>query len=301
MLGGLLLSHVPVAHAADVYAQSLLAYSPSNLYQPEKSLGAPDGGYAEFWTGELVLKLDMGEAVDSDLTLYVNPMSVGARVKVTYLTSSDTVLDTFEDYVPQESGAWVVAYSGTGTYQRVLIENLQDKEWALDAVMAAELVLEEEPEEEEPVEDPIEEPEEGIRGGDLVKTATSSSVYLIGEDGKRHAFPNQTVFASWGYDFADVMTITPEVMVTYALGGNVTLKPATYLVKITTVPKVYAVAPDAELRWIVDEETAIELYGLNWAKNVVDVADVFWRNYTVGEEIDEESDLEGWEISEHRY
>ncbi len=297
---GLLVSLIPMAHAADVYAEALDQYTPTNLYTPEKALGAPDGAYAEFWADEVSLTLDMGKEVAGNAVLSLNPMSVGARVRVTFLNADKASLDTFEDYLPQTSGPWTAIYEGTGNYRYVFIESLEDKDWALDAV-AATAVEEEDPVEEEPAEEPEEEPIEDVVGGDLVKTANSPSVYLIGSDGKRHAFPNQTVFASWGYDFGDVTTITPEDMAAYTLGSNVTVKPGTYLVKVTTVPKVYAVAPDAELRWIVDEETAIDLYGLDWAKKVIDVADVFWKNYTVGEEIDEESDLNGWEISEHRY
>jgi hypothetical protein len=67
-------------------------------------------------------------------------------------------------------------------------------------------------------------------------------------------------------------------------------------VKLQSDPKVYAVAPNHTVRWIVSEELAIELYGSAWANNVVDIADGFWTHYVVGEEIDSAADIEGWEI-----
>jgi hypothetical protein len=50
-------------------------------------------------------------------------------------------------------------------------------------------------------------------------------------------------------------------------------------VKITTDPTVYAVEPGGELRSIVSEENAIDLYGEDWADMVVDVPDAFFVNY----------------------
>jgi hypothetical protein len=60
------------------------------------------------------------------------------------------------------------------------------------------------------------------------------------------------------------------------------MRPGTNLVKITTDPTVYAVEPGGELRSIVSEENAINLYGENWASMVVDVPDSFFVNYNVG-------------------
>ena len=303
ILSALLLASAPEARAADVYANTIVQASLIDLYAPEKALGAPDGGYAEFWDEELSLTLDMGEGEEGegDLTLYINPLSIGAIVRITFLAADNSTLDTFEDFLPVSNDPWTITYEGAAPYRFVTVESLEDKDWALDAIAASNSV-EAEPVDDEPSDEPVSEPEEGgIVGGDLVKIADNPSVYLIGNDGQRHAFPNQTVFDSWGYNFADVTTIDQETLSAYVLGGNVTMKPATHLVKITTNPKVYAVAPDAELRWVVSEEVAIELYGENWAENVVDVADVFWKNYTVGEDIDEASDIEGWDIPDHRY
>ncbi|MDD4386029.1 MAG: hypothetical protein PHD06_12715 [Bacteroidales bacterium] len=61
------------------------------------------------------------------------------------------------------------------------------------------------------------------------------------------------------------------------------MRPGTKLVKITTDPSVYAVEPNGVLRKIQSESDAIAIYGPSWNKRVVDVADSFFTNYTIGQ------------------
>ncbi|MFA5155700.1 MAG: hypothetical protein WC453_04720 [Patescibacteria group bacterium] len=118
--------------------------------------------------------------------------------------------------------------------------------------------------------------------GDLIKMAGNSSVYYLGSDGKRYVFPNSTTYFSWYTDFSGVVTIPSAELQSYPLGGNVTMRPGTKLVKITTDPSVYAVEPNGVLRKIQSEAQASSLYGTNWNKRVVDVPDAFFTNYTIG-------------------
>lgn len=120
------------------------------------------------------------------------------------------------------------------------------------------------------------------QAGDLIKMDGLSTVYFLGNDGKRYVYPNSTVFFSWHKDFSGVVTISPSELASYPLGSNVTMRPGTKLVKITTDPSVYAVEPNGVLRKIQSEADAIALFGSNWNKRVVDVADAFFTNYTVG-------------------
>lgn len=120
--------------------------------------------------------------------------------------------------------------------------------------------------------------------GDLIKMDGLSSVYYLGADGKRYVFPNETTYFSWYADFSGVVTIPQSELESYPLGANVTMRPGTKLVKITTNPKVYAVEPDGMLLHVADEATAATLYGANWAKRVVDVPDAFFTNYTESSE-----------------
>jgi len=118
--------------------------------------------------------------------------------------------------------------------------------------------------------------------GDLIKMEGLSSVYYLGDDGKRYVFPNEATFFSWYADFSSVVTISATELQSYPLGGNVTMRPGTTLVKITTDPSVYAVEPNGVLRKIQSEAQAAALYGTNWNRRIVDLADAFFTNYTVG-------------------
>ncbi len=118
--------------------------------------------------------------------------------------------------------------------------------------------------------------------GDLIKMAGNASVYYLSADGKRYVFPNSTTYFSWYSDFSGVVTIPASELQSYPLGGNVTMRPGTKLVKVTTDPSVYAVEPNGTLRKIQSEAQAAALYGTNWNKRVVDVPDAFFTNYTVG-------------------
>jgi len=117
--------------------------------------------------------------------------------------------------------------------------------------------------------------------GDLIKMDGLSSVYYLGADSKRYVFPNEQTYFSWYSDFSGVVTIPQSELETYPLGANVTIRPGTKLVKITTDPKVYAVEPNGTLKWVPSEATAAALYGANWATKVIDVSDAFFTNYTV--------------------
>lgn len=119
--------------------------------------------------------------------------------------------------------------------------------------------------------------------GELVKVATDRAVYYVGEDGKRYAFPNVATYASWYADFSGVRTISAQDLSALQLGGNVTYRPGTRLVKIATDPKVYAVEPGGALRPIDSEAVASALYGPAWSSRVDDVPVEFFVNYVVGE------------------
>lgn len=120
--------------------------------------------------------------------------------------------------------------------------------------------------------------------GDLIK-ASGPAVYYYGSDMKRYVFPNETTFFSWFMDFSSVKTITDAELAAIQIGGNMTIRSGTKLVKITTDPKVYAVTKCGVLHWVESESVATSLFGSNWARRVVDVPDAFFVNYSVGSSI----------------
>lgn len=130
-------------------------------------------------------------------------------------------------------------------------------------------------------------PGETVRcvSGELIKTEEFDSVYYCGADGRRYVFPNAKVYASWYDDFFGVKVIPSEDMGAILLGGNVTYRPGSRLVKITTDPKVYAVAHGGMLRWVTSPELAVTLFGAGWQKQLEDIPDAFFTNYAIGEPI----------------
>ncbi len=131
----------------------------------------------------------------------------------------------------------------------------------------------------------------GVFPGDLIKlqddhnsqTHEDEAVYYFDKDWFRHPFPNQRVFMSWYRDFSGVKSLSTTDMADIRMGAPVTYRPGTRLVKIPSIPKVYAVEPGGILRWITDESVAKDLYGANWSKRVDDVSEAFFVNYKEGE------------------
>ncbi|HTK05130.1 MAG TPA: hypothetical protein VL500_06090 [Candidatus Eisenbacteria bacterium] len=130
----------------------------------------------------------------------------------------------------------------------------------------------------------------GIAPGDLIKlkddhdagTTEDKVVYYYDQDWFRHPFPNQKVYDSWYKDFSGVKELTKEEMAEIRLAKPITYRPGTRLVKIPSIPKVYAVEPGGVLRWVETESVAKALYGNEWNKRVDDVAESFFTTYKEG-------------------
>jgi hypothetical protein len=119
----------------------------------------------------------------------------------------------------------------------------------------------------------------------LVKSASSTAVYYCGADEKRYVFPNDRVYFTWYADFKTVKTITNTELAAIPLGGLVTYRPGIKMVKIESLPNVYAVTRGGVLRWIKSPEIAASIYGTNWKKQVDDVSDAFFGSYKIGDPI----------------
>ena len=118
-----------------------------------------------------------------------------------------------------------------------------------------------------------------LTAGDLIK-ASGPAVYFYAADGKRYTFPTESTYMSWYTDFKSVKTITDNELAAIDLAGNVVVRPGTNLVKIATIPKVFAVGPKGMLYHIASEAVATTLYGANWKNLITIIPDGFWMNYT---------------------
>jgi hypothetical protein len=123
--------------------------------------------------------------------------------------------------------------------------------------------------------------------GDLFKEAGSTAVYYYANNGKRYVFPTQAVYFSWYSDFSAIKTVSHSVVTSVSLGGNVLVKPGTYLVQFVSMdtpfrvldPKVYVLTATGQLRWITSASTAASLYGTDWERKIIAVPEVYKTNY----------------------
>jgi hypothetical protein len=130
----------------------------------------------------------------------------------------------------------------------------------------------------------------GVGYGDLIKlkddhdpaTTSDKVVYYLDRDWHRHPFPNLKVFQSWYFDFLNVKELSLEDMAQFQMAKPITYRPGTRLVKLASIPKVYAVEPGGTLRWITSESVAKTLYGNDWNKRVDDVDESFFSTYREG-------------------
>ena len=122
----------------------------------------------------------------------------------------------------------------------------------------------------------------------LIRTASSSTVYYCGRDGGRYVFQDEGTYFSWYSDFDSVVTIDEDAMADVPIRGAVTYRPGSVLLKLPSVPKVYAVGAGGTLHWIPSAEIAEALYGADWATMVRDLPESFYPAYELSEDITQE-------------
>lgn len=131
----------------------------------------------------------------------------------------------------------------------------------------------------------------GFVSGDLVKladdhnpaTTADSAVYYLGGDGSRYVFPSAKVYFTWYSSFNNVRIIPSDKLASLSIGGNVTYRPGSRMLKLRSSPKVYAVSTGGVLREIPSETIARALYGTDWNTKIDDLDDSFWTHYTTGD------------------
>lgn len=124
----------------------------------------------------------------------------------------------------------------------------------------------------------------GCTSGTLIK-GSLAAVYYCGADGKRYVFTNDKAYFTWYSDFSGVMKISDSDLAAITIGGNVTYRPGVKMIKIQSDPTVYAIGHGGVLHAIGSEALAACLYGSTWNKQIDDLSDAFFVNYTVGSAI----------------
>lgn len=124
-----------------------------------------------------------------------------------------------------------------------------------------------------------------VTSGDLIRGTTFSAVYYMGADGFRYVFPNDKTYFTWYSNFDSVKFLSDSDLSKIQMGGNVTYKPGSKMIKINSDPKTYAISAGGVLRHVGSEALAISLYGSAWNTKIDDVPDGFFSNYSIGSAI----------------
>jgi len=128
--------------------------------------------------------------------------------------------------------------------------------------------------------------------GSLVKSESSKGIYYIAADNKAYKFPNLQTYHSWYSSLATVKLLTKkEFSRIKKAKKNVTLRPATRLIKFTNSAKVYALDNGANLRWLETETTAKSLYGNNWTKQIIVLPSSRLNDYAFANSIKQASEF----------
>ena len=122
--------------------------------------------------------------------------------------------------------------------------------------------------------------------GKWIKVLNNPIVYFIDKNNSRHIYLTQTIWGSYfGKDFSRVQIVPVTEMLNYPLGESVPFKSGN-LIKTPSSPKVYKIDVDGTLQWIKDEAVATKLVGTNWAKQVVDIAEIIFGEYKLGKNLE---------------
>lgn len=114
--------------------------------------------------------------------------------------------------------------------------------------------------------------------GDLVKSASSNTVYVVDADGVTiHPFPHANVYESWGYPM-DYSTVQVMDLSSYTVGNAVEFRDGS-LVRSLTAPDVYYIE-NLVKKPILSEATFLAL-GLDW-DDITWLTDAFLADYTTG-------------------
>lgn len=124
-----------------------------------------------------------------------------------------------------------------------------------------------------------------VSSGDLIRGTSFSAVYYMGADGFRYVFPNDKTYFTWYSNFDTVKMLADSDLSKIQMGGNVTYKPGSKMIKINSDPKTYAISAGGVLRHVSTEAVAISLYGSAWNTKIDDVPDGFFSNYSIGSAI----------------
>lgn len=121
-----------------------------------------------------------------------------------------------------------------------------------------------------------------IARGSLIRGTGQSAVWYYARDGKRYLFPNAATYTTWYGNFRNVRFVADDEIRAIPIGGNVTYKPGTRLLKLRNDRTIYAVSRGGVLRPLASDAVAAALFGPRYYVLVDDLPETNFTNYAVG-------------------
>ena len=103
--------------------------------------------------------------------------------------------------------------------------------------------------------------------GDLIR-GSSPSIWQIGEDGKRHLFPDDFTFKSWSNQYEWVITANDEKIQRVPQGEPMLIYPGYAIVGFIGDPNLYSVRGVGVLQKLASFAQAQQKYGKNWRTRI---------------------------------
>jgi len=137
----------------------------------------------------------------------------------------------------------------------------------------------------------------------LVK-GSNSFVYLYATNDKRYVFTSKDVITSWftsfdGGQLGDLQNVCNTVnelsdveLASITIGGNVTIRPGSDIVKIASDPALYVVARGKVLRKLATADLAEKIYPGSSAQRTRVIPEAFFVNYSIGLDVSNASDYD---------
>jgi len=118
--------------------------------------------------------------------------------------------------------------------------------------------------------------------GHFIK-GSGDTIYWLGTDNKRYVFPDEATLQSWlSQTETQGEILAPEILATYPLGGAMTVRPGTFMVRFSSAPTKYVISHGAILHTVTDEQAAA-YYGVDWSKKIETLDVALFANYQVGQ------------------
>lgn len=119
----------------------------------------------------------------------------------------------------------------------------------------------------------------------IIKARGNSTVYYLDNENVRHIFPTAPTYFSWYDDFSLVVEMDAEEISKYELGSNITVRPGVSIITFDNNSNIYAVEIGGVLRPFKTRDVIKQMYGDGWFNKVVKIPEVFFGDYTIGDEI----------------